>query len=170
MKYNTNLIEFFMAIFIPQNKLEMIKRYLTPLSLLIFTTLFVSFKGDKDKMHKRSFKVIVTEYRDGKPKPKTTEDEIEFKEGKLNSLFIFDKTGFEKLKYEIKIDSTYIEDEVTKEYLKIEANSTNKEKESIFFTMIIDDYNTEGVVKVTKGGKEKKYFEFLGKEKAIKKK
>ena len=141
---------------------------LTLITMLVFSIL--SFKGDKDKMHKRVFKVIMTEFKDGKPKPKTTEDEIEFKEGKLHSLFLFDKTGFEKLKYEIKIDSTYVEDEETKEYIKIVASSSNDEKENVIFNMIIDDFNVEGTIKLVKSGKEKKYFEFIGKEKAIKKK
>ena len=105
-------------------------------SVLLSSVLFVflaSFKMDKDKMHKRAFKVIMTEFKDGKPKAKTTEDEIEFKDGKLYSLFVFDKTGFEKLKYEIKVDSTYVEDEITKEFIKIEATSINESNENIQF-------------------------------------
>lgn len=145
------------------------KMKLSNLVLLFTILLLVSFKSDKDKMHKRVFKVTVTDYKDGKPKAKTSDDEIEFKDGKLFSLYIFDKTGFEKIKYEIKIDSTYIEDEMTKEYIKIEATSKNDGNEDLYLSMIIDDFNAEGSVKLMKSGREKKYFEFIGKEKVHKK-
>ncbi len=136
------------------------------LALIIFCSAFVS---EKDALHKKIYIVQITEYRDGKPKPKTIEDEIEFKDGKVFSTFAFDKMQFSWMKYKIKIDSTYLDEEIEKKYYEIDVMNTNKEDETLTMNIKIDEYEIEGTMKLTKGDKPKKQFEFSGKEKVKKK-
>ncbi len=141
-------------------------------NLVILVVLFTTaaFIIEKDALHKKKYSVQITEFRDGKPKPKTIEDAIEFKDGKVYSDFAAsDKLGFTKfMKYELKKDSTYTEDDVEKRYFELESISTNENDETLYMSIKIDDYEIEGSMKLTKGDKPKKYYEFAGKEKVKK--
>ena len=141
--------------------------------LLLLTLFFAmqAFKGDKDALHKKIFITQVTEFRDGKPNSKKPiEDELEFKDGKLFSNYIFDKMEFKWIRYNLKTDSTYVEDEIEKKYFIVEASSTNEKDETLYLDIKIDNYEVEGTIKLTKGDKPKKYMEFTGKEKPGKEK
>ncbi len=150
-----------------------IRKKLPGLLALIFV-LYISsafiWKKEKDPLHKKIFITQVTEFRDGKPKPKSEEDELEFKDGKLFSTFAEKKLSFGKwMKYEIKKDSTYNDEGMEKRYFEVVSIVTNENDETLYINLKIDDYDIEGTMKLTKSDKPKKYFEFAGKEKVKKK-
>jgi hypothetical protein len=150
------------------NLIKIISGAAVTAALLIGTQ---SFKGDKDALHKKKFTIQINEFRDGKPgTKKPVEDEIEFKDGKLFSMFAFDKMQFKWMRYTLKTDSTYTEDEIEKKYYVVECSSTNEKDETLYIDIKIDNYEMEGSMKLTKNDKPKKYFEFSGKEQAGKEK
>jgi hypothetical protein len=145
------------------NFVKMMSRGALVLGLILGTQ---AFKGDKDALHKKIFITQVTEFRDGKPgTKKPIEDEIEFKDGKMFSNFINEKMEFTWMKYDLKKDSTYMDEDVEKKYFEVEISSTNKLDETVYVSIKIDNYEMEGSIKLTKNDKPKKYFEFTGKEK-----
>jgi|ERR1035437_6782107 hypothetical protein len=134
--------------------------------LLIATLTLVSFKIDKDPLHKRKFKAQVTEIKDGKPKNgKPIEDEIEFKNGKVYSTVCWDKMEFQDIKYEITKDSTYTDEGEEKRYYEIVASTANEKKETLTMNFTIDGYSIEGTYKLTKKDVIKKMFTTIGTEK-----
>ena len=136
--------------------------------LLIACTLVFAFTMSKDKLHKRDFTVNII---DGK-KPKPIADEISFKDGKVYcGEFANEKMGIGTwIRYELVKDSTYMEEDVEKEYIEVLA-TTELAKEEIFeFKCVIDNFEMEGTMKITKKGKDKKVATFSGKEKPKKEK
>jgi hypothetical protein len=145
------------------------KNNLKTISISLFAVLLLaSFKGDKDKLHKRHFTISLT---DGK-KPKPTPDEIFFKDGKVYcGDFAAEKLGSsDQIKYELKKDSTYMDEDVEVEYIDIFA-TTQLEKNEIFeFHCLLENFEVQGTMKVLKSDKVKKAFEFTGQEKVKEKK
>lgn len=144
---------------------------LTWVALVISGLMLGAFKGDKDPMHKRIFDVKVTEYRDGKPKNKSEDDEMEFKDGKFFSNLAFDKMEFKWMKYEIKLDTVLMEtdsinpdDKAEVKYYEILITSTNEKDELLTMNFKVSNWEIEGTMKLTKKDKLKKHFEFIGKE------
>ncbi len=136
------------------------------LSLLVVAFALVSFKIDKDPLHKRKFKAQATEMKDGKPKSgKPIEDEIEFKNGKVYSSACWDKMEFVDIKYEISKDSTYTEEGEEKHYFEILASTTNEKKETLTMNITVNGYEIEGTYKLTKKDVIKKMFTTIGTEK-----
>lgn len=134
---------------------------------LVILTGLVAFKGDKDKLHKRDFTVEVIEGT----KPKGKADEISFKDGKVYPGDIAnEKMGVSWIRYELKKDSTYMEDDIEKEYIEVFADSELEKGEKLEFTCVIEDFGIEGTMKLMKGDKIKKTFTFSGKEKPKKSK
>lgn len=126
---------------------------------------------EKDPLHGKTYEVIQTEYKDSIPKPgaKPLKDEIFFKNGKLFSDIASEKLKFEKMiKYEITKDSSYSEGDEEKRYYEIEGSHENDDGQTLNISIKIDDINIEGSMKLMKGDKLKKYYEFTGKEKAKK--
>lgn len=136
-------------------------------------TLNAGFKGEpKDALDKRIFTTSITELRENQPPKKPLADEMEFKAGK--GVFItsmYDKHGFSWTKYEIKKDSTFM-DEYQNEvhWVEVEASMTDKEDQTMIMNATIEDYDISGTIKITKKDKLKKRYEFSGKEKPKKKK
>lgn len=132
--------------------------------------LFVltAFKGDKDKLHKRHFTINIT---DGK-KPKTIPDEIFFKDGKVYcGDFVSEKLEVkEQIKYEIKKDSTYMDEDAEVEYIEIFATTQKEKKEMFEFHCVLDNFEVQGTMKLFKNDKEKRSLEFTGSEKVKTKK
>lgn len=136
-------------------------------SVLALAAGLVAFKGDKDRLHKREFTVEVIEGT----KPKGKPDEIAFKDGKVYPGDIaMEKMGVTWIRYELKKDSTYMEDDMEKEYIEVYADSDLEKGEKFEFTCIVEDYGIEGTMKLMKGDKIKKTFTFSGKEKPKKSK
>lgn len=126
-----------------------------------------AFKGDNDVLHKRDFTVQITEGI----KPKTIADEISFKDGKVwCGETIFDKTGLKWIRYELKKDSTYKEDDMDIEYIEVLATTEMERGELFEMKCIVENYQIEGTMRVHKAGKDKKSWSFTGSEKPKKKK
>ncbi|MCD6067499.1 MAG: hypothetical protein K0S33_2325 [Bacteroidetes bacterium] len=136
--------------------------------LVLVLTASVAFKGDKDKLHKRDFTVQLTE---GK-KPKPSDDEVSFKDGKIYCGDVLNEKNpdLSWMRYEIKVDSTYIEDDVEKEYIEIIATKELERADMFEVKCVIDDHNIEGSMRIHKNNKDKKTFSFTGKEKPKKEK
>ena len=129
-----------------------------------------SFKGDKDALNKKIYTVQVDEIKDGKPKgKKPTEDEIEFKDGKVFSNVAFEKHEFKWMKYKITKDSTYEDEGEQKHYIEAESSATNDKDETMVMNFKIDQFDIAGSYKLTKHDVPKKLYEFTGKEKVKKK-
>lgn len=140
--------------------------------LLVVTFSLVSFKIDKDPLHKRKFKGMAQtiDIRDNTPRGKPFEDEIEFKNGKVYSLACWDKMEFQDITYEIKKDSTYKEGEEEKRYFEILATSTNEKKDHIAMDITIDGYDYKAVYTLSKKDVVKKKFTSTATEKVKNKK
>ncbi len=145
------------------------KSILTAATCVLAFSLF-SFKGDKDVLNKKNYTVQVDEMRDGKPKgKKPTEDEIEFKDGKVFSNMAFEKLEFKWMKYKVTKDSTYDDEGTQKHWIEAESMATNEKDETMVMNFKIDEFDIVGTYKLTKHDIPKKLFEFTGKEKVKKK-
>lgn len=129
-------------------------------------------KGEpKDALDKRIFKVVMTEIKEGAAPKKGLEDEIEFKGGKMFSQFLFDKMEYKWIKYEVKKDSTFTDEEQNEvHWVEAEISTTDDKDQTMMMTCTVEDYDIQGVIKITKKDKLKKKYEFSGKEKDKKKK
>lgn len=137
--------------------------------LLIATIFFISavILPEKDPLHKRTFSIGITEVKDGVAAKKSIKDEITFKNGTLYSDYLKDKFGHKWLKYKINKDSIYMDEEIQAEIrmLEIEAVSTDEGGNSTIINFIVENWDIEGTIKMTKNDKPKKYFDFTGFEK-----
>ncbi len=135
---------------------------------LAFTT---AYRGEKDPLHRKKFSALATEIKDGKPSTKKpVADEIEFKNGKVYSSFVWDKMEFSDVKYAINKDSTYSDEGEEKRYFEIEAITTNDKNETINMQFTINGYDIEASYKLIKKEVVKKSFTSTGKEKVKEKK
>lgn len=145
-----------------------IKKIIALSCLLITAVIFMnaSVKGEKDPLHKRTFNVGVTEVKDGVAGKKSIPDKIEFKDGKLFSDFLFDKFQYKWIKYRINKDSIYTDETETEvRLLEVEASTTDEKDQTLMMTFKVEEWDIEGVIKITKNDKLKKYFDFVGREK-----
>jgi len=135
-------------------------------------TINATPKGEpKDALDKRIFKVNMTEIKEGAAPKKGVEDEIEFKGGKMFSTFLFDKLEYKWIKYEVKKDSTFTDEEQNEvHWVEAEISTTDDKDQTMMMTCTVEDYDITGEIKITKKDKLKKKYEFAGKEKAKKKK
>lgn len=135
-------------------------------------TINATPKGEpKDALDKRIFKVNMTEIKEGAAPKKGVEDEIEFKGGKMFSTFLFDKLEYKWIKYEVKKDSTFTDEEQNEvHWVEAEISTTDDKDQTMMMTCTVEDYDITGEIKITKKDKLKKKYEFSGKEKAKKKK
>ncbi len=138
---------------------------------LIACMAFTTYKGDKDALHKKKFSAMATEIKDGKPtNKKPAPDEIEFKNGKVYSSFVWEKMEFQDVKYNINKDSTFTDEGEEKHYFEVEAITTNDKNETINMNFIINGYDIECTYKLIKKEVLKKMFTSTGKEKVKAKK
>jgi len=98
---------------------------------------------------------------------KALPDNIMIKNGEIQSYLMEDKISLPPTRFQIILDSTYTEDETEMKLFKIEAQFT-EEKDSYKWEVTIINYDIEGTVVQSKGGVEKKKFEFAGSEKTKK--
>ena len=89
---------------------------------------------------------------------------MEFKDGKVFSTFLFDKLEYKWIRYDIKKDTTYMDEETEVHYWEVLASHTNEKDETIVMTFKVTDWEIEGSYKLTKKDKTKKYYELTGKE------
>lgn len=129
------------------------------------------YKGEpKDGLDKRTFSVIMTEVKENSPGKKGVEDEIEFKAGKgMFSNYLYEKLEYKWIKYEVKKDSTFTDEEQNEvHWIEAEVSTTDDKDQTLMMTCTVEDFNIQGEIKITKKDKLKKKFEFTGKEKAKK--
>ncbi|MBK6833383.1 MAG: hypothetical protein IPG89_03535 [Bacteroidetes bacterium] len=133
------------------------------LTIVVLTlTAFLAFKGEKDKLHKRFFTIDISEPK----KPKTTPDELQFKDGKVwCGDVISEKLDLKLIRYELVKDSTYMDEDTEVEYIEVLATTEMEKGESFEFKCVIDNYQIEGGMRHMKNGKDKKTWSFTGKEK-----
>jgi len=147
---------------------------LKPKSIIATTTCVLalslfSFKGDKDALNKKIYTLQVNEMKDGQPKSKKpTEDELEFKDGKVFSNVLFDKHEFKWIKYKITKDSTYEDEGEQKHLIEATASATDDKDETVVISVKVDQYDVDGSYKITKHDVPKKLYQFIGKEKVKK--
>lgn len=134
-------------------------------------TVNATFKGEpKDGLDKRKFTVTMTEIKENSPPKKGVEDELEFKGGKMFSNFLYEKLEYKWIKYELKKDSTYTDEQENEVHiLEAEISTTDDTDQTMLMTCSVEDYDIRGEIKITKKDKLKKRYEFSGKEKAKKK-
>lgn len=131
------------------------------LALFINATL-----KEKDPLGKRKYDNIIIEVKDGVNAKKGVSDELEFKDGKLFSMFLFDKFEYKWMKYKVNKDSTYIDETETEiSYFEVECSYTDDNNQTFIMTCKIDNFDIDGEMKITKNDKLKKMFVFNGKEK-----
>ena len=130
--------------------------------LILTLTAFLAFKGEKDKLHKRNFTIDLSEPK----KPKTTPDELQFKDGKIwCGDVVSEKLELKLIRYELVKDSTYMDEETEVEYIEVVATTEMEKGESFEFKCVINNYEIEGGMRHLKNGKDKKTWSFTGKEK-----
>lgn len=130
--------------------------------LILTLTAFLAFKGEKDKLHKRNFTIDLSEPK----KPKTTPDELQFKDRKIwCGDVVSEKLELKFIRYELVKDSTYMDEETEVEYIEVVATTEMEKGESFEFKCVINNYEIEGGMRHLKNGKDKKTWSFTGKEK-----
>lgn len=132
--------------------------------LLVFC-LF-AFKDEQDSLHKRTFNISLDEIRNDVPVKKPIADEMEFKHGKLFSNYLYDKFGYSWLRYRINKDSTFVDSTETEvRMLEVEATATDATNQTVSITFVTQEWDIDGVIRITKNDKLKKYYDFVGREK-----
>ena len=146
------------------------KNALKFLSLALILALFVNANlKEKDPLGKRVYNTIMIEVKDGVNNKKGATDELEFKDGRLFSTFLFDKFEYKWLKYKVNKDSAYIDETETEiSYFEVECSYTDDKDQTFMMTCKIDNFDIDGEIKITKNDKLKKMYVFNGKEKYAK--
>ena len=97
---------------------------------------------------------------------KTIADQVTFKDGKLFSDYLFEKFGYKAIRYRINKDTIYTDSTDTEvRQLEVEASATNEDNQTAAITFTTVEWDIDGVIKITKNDKLKKYFDFAGREK-----
>lgn len=133
---------------------------------------FTTIKGEKDALHKKKYEAMAIELKDGQPtRKKPVPDQIEFKNGKVYSSYVWEKTEFQDVKYAINKDSTFTGDGGEElHYYEVEAITTDDKNQTINMFFVINGYDIEATYKLIKKDVVKKHFTSTGKEKVKKKK
>ena len=153
------------------NNMNNLKKFagLGVLSIIAFLSIR-AIKLEKDALHKKKFDITLYEMVNGKAKPKPAkEKDLEFTNGKLYIEYLYEKYSVGQIKYDLKKDSTYLDEDIEKRYFELEA-TTEKDGYDYKVFIKIDNYEMEGKFQQLKNDKVKKEGEFTGTEKAQKKK
>jgi hypothetical protein len=147
------------------------KNTLKIFALTAIVLLFINavIKKEKDPLHKKIYNTQVIEVKDGQNGKKALPDELEFKDGKLFSNVLKEKFEYNWLRYEINKDSTYIDSTETEiRYFEFECSYTDDKDQTMVMKCVIDEFDIDGEIKITKNDKLKKMYVFNGKEKYVK--
>jgi hypothetical protein len=125
-------------------------------------------KADKNKfLEGRKFNVQFYEMKQagrGKAQPSL----LMIKGGKIEADLMYEKLSLDPVPYRVTLDSTYTEDEVEMHMVTLEGDFS-QEKSDYKWEATVINYDIEGTVTQSKGGVEKKKYEFSGSEKPKKK-
>jgi uncharacterized pyridoxamine 5'-phosphate oxidase family protein len=134
--------------------------------LCICATFLMGFKGDTDPLHKRVFNIFLSEMKDGEPVKKGITDKMFFKDGKMFTDYLESKFGYKWIRYRINKDSIYTDSTDTEvRYLQVEGSATNEDNQTVIVNFETEEWDIDGVIKITKNDKIKKYYDFTGREK-----
>jgi len=140
------------------------KRFVLLLAIVTFSLL--AFKAEKDFLHKRKFNISLVEVKDGVVAKKPIADLLTFKDGRVFSDYIADKYGFQWIRYRINKDSVYIDSTDTEvRMLEVEGSVTDETNQTVILNFVVEEWDIDGTIKVTKNDKIKRYFDFVGREK-----
>ncbi len=133
---------------------------------LIFIACF-AFKDEKDPLHKRKFTVNLTEVKNDVVAKKSVMDEMEFKNGKLFSDYLYDKFSYKWIGYRINKDSIFTDSTDTEvRLLVVESTFTDESNQTVMLNFNIQEWDIDGWIKIIgKNDKIKKYFDLTGFEK-----
>lgn len=132
---------------------------------LVALSLF-GFKDEKDSLHKRIFNISLDEVKDGTPVKKTIADKMEFKHGKLFSDYLYEKYGFNWMRYRINKDSVFVDSTETEvRMLEVEASATDETNQTVSINFVTQEWDIDGTIRITKNDKLKKFYDFVGREK-----
>lgn len=139
--------------------------------LLLLTASFVLDGDDTSNIENKKYKLTITEAKKGGKSGAAEQDEAEVKGSKFRCKFFKQNAGAEAIPIELGKDSTYTEEggEEVLMYVEFEGSMTNKLEEDIKVSGTIDGYGIEGFVEISKKGKVKKHWDFVGMEKTKKK-
>jgi hypothetical protein len=139
--------------------------------IFLLTASFVLDGDDTSNIENKKYKVTITEAKKGGKSGSAEQDEVEVKGSKFRSKFFKQNAGAEAIPIELGKDSTYTEEggEEVLMYVEFEGSMTNKLEEDIKVSGTIDGYGIEGFVEISKKGKVKKHWDFVGMQKDKKK-
>jgi len=121
---------------------------------------------ETDYLHKRTFRISMSEVRNGKVARKVISDEFYFKNGRLKSDFLHQKYGFKYIRYRVKKDTLFTDFTNTEvRLMEIEAVATDEHNKTILMNFTTTEWDIDGTIKVTKNDKLKRTYDFAGREK-----
>ncbi|MCU0434547.1 MAG: hypothetical protein MUC87_13925 [Bacteroidia bacterium] len=148
------------------------KRYFSLFTIAGVFTLFcsVALTGDTETIEGKAYKVTMTEAKKGGKSGKPEADVVSIKNGKFRSKLIGRDMGADAINIELTVDSVYKDEGEEVIYVEFEGTATNKLDETVEVKGTIDGYGIEGSAEVSKKGKVKRHYDFVGSEKEGKKK
>ncbi|HET6989724.1 MAG TPA: hypothetical protein VFJ43_00295 [Bacteroidia bacterium] len=138
----------------------------------ILATSFI-FKGDDtSSIEGKQYKISIMEAKKGGKSGTAEEDVCSFKGSKFHCKFFGKNAGADAIPIDLDKDSTYVDEAGNEEMLYVEFSGemSNKLEETVKVSGTIDGYGIEGNVELSKKGKLKKHWDFVGTEKDKKKK
>ncbi len=150
-----------------------LKQYSLLLLLAIMPSVFL-FAGEPDDtepddieyLHKRTFRVSMSEVRNGKVARKIISDEFYFKNGKIHSDFLHEKFGHKYIRYRVLKDTIFTDYTNTEvRQLVIRAVVTDENNKTILMNFTTTEWDIDGTIKVTKNDKLRRTYDFAGREK-----
>jgi hypothetical protein len=138
--------------------------------IILFLTASFVLKGDTSNMEGKVYKITITEQKSGKS-GKAEQADCSFKSSKFKCKFFGQNAGAEEIPIDLDKDSTYSEEgsDVELMYVEFSGERTNKLEEVVKVTGTVDGYGIEGSVELSKKGKVKKHWDFVGTQKDKKK-
>ncbi len=140
-------------------------------TLLIFLVSFlfnlqIRAQEEIDPLNKRKFNVMLGEVKNGEPVKKGIADLFYFKAGRFFSDYLYDKYQYKWIRYRINKDSIFTDSTDTEvRYLELEASITDDANQTAILNIVIQEWDLDGTLKITKNDKIKRYFEVVGREK-----
>ncbi|MCA6364241.1 MAG: hypothetical protein IM638_14480 [Bacteroidetes bacterium] len=147
------------------------KRYFSLFTVAGLFMLFcsVALPGDTETIEGKAYKVTMTEAKKGGKSGQPEQDVLSIKNGKLRSKLLGREMGADAISIELTVDSVYRDDGYEILYVEFEGTATNKLEETVEVKGTIDGYGIEGSAELSKKGKVKRHYDFVGSEKEGKK-
>lgn len=132
-------------------------------AFILFLSASFVLKGDTSSVENKTYKITITEQKNGKS-GKAEQSECSFKSSKFKCKFFGQNAGADEIPVDLDKDSTYTEEgsDVELIYVEFSGSRTNKLEEDVKIEGTIDGYQIEGTVELSKKGKVKKHWDFVG--------